>query len=242
MSADGDGVSFKIWGVDNVVYGPVELPMLVEWVKEERVTSDTWVYSEQADAWHKAPNVPELRMFFRNKPAAAAPGSVLQPHEAAGAPAKLRPGSVRRVKILAEFTDEQLERLIHFMEVQPVRQWAEIVKQGQHGDAMYFVLEGELRVRMMIGGKESILVTLGPGEFFGEISIFDQGARSADVVANVDSVLLKLSAAGFLSLLQKAPELAAPFLFAIARTLAARIRADNKRHHDSINFARTAGK
>ena len=215
--------------------------MLVGWVKEERVTADTWVYSEQADAWNKAPNVPELRMFFQNRPAAGST-PVLQPHATAGTPAKLRPGSLRRVKILAEFTEEQLERLIHFMEVQPVRQWTEIVKQGQHGDAMYFVLEGELRVRMMIGGRESILVTLGPGEFFGEISIFDQGARSADVVANIDSVLLKLSAAGFLSLLQKAPDLAAPFLFAIARTLAARIRADNKRHHDSINFARSAGK
>jgi hypothetical protein len=237
---DGDGVGFKIWGVDNVVYGPVELPMLVSWVKEERVTADTWVYSEQADTWHKAPNVPELRMFFRNKPASTSTAHVLR-HEVAGGPAKLRPGALRRVKILAEFTDEQLDRLIHFMEVNPVRQWAEIVKQGQHGDAMYFVLEGELRVRMMIGGKESILVTLGAGEFFGEISIFDQGPRSADVVANMDSVLLKLSAAGFLSLLQKAPDLAAPFLFAISRTLAARIRADNKRHHDSIRFARSAG-
>jgi CRP-like cAMP-binding protein len=181
-------------------------------------------------------------MFFQNRPAATTSSPVLQPSGTAGSQASLRPGSLRRVKILAEFTDEQLERLIHFMEVQPIRQWTEIVKQGQHGDAMYFVLEGELRVRMMIGGRESILVTLGPGEFFGEISIFDQGARSADVVANSDSVLLKLSAAGFLGLLQKAPELAAPFLFSVARTLAARIRADNKRHHDSINFARTAGK
>src|SRR5262245_25598320 len=133
MSADG--VGFKIWGVDNVVYGPVELPMLVGWVKEERVTADTWVYSEQADAWNKAPNVPELRTFFQNPPAASAASPALQPHEPAGSPAKLRPGSLRRVKILAEFTDEQLERLIHFMEVQSVRQWAEIVKQGQHGDA-----------------------------------------------------------------------------------------------------------
>ena len=35
MSADE--TAFKIWGVDNVVYGPVELLALVGWVKEERV-------------------------------------------------------------------------------------------------------------------------------------------------------------------------------------------------------------
>jgi CRP-like cAMP-binding protein len=94
---------------------------------------------------------------------------------------------------------------------------------------------------MMIGGKETILVTLGAGEFFGEISLFDQGPRSADVVANSDSVLLKISAPKFNHLLTEAPELAAPFLFAIGKTLTARIRADNKRYRDSVNFARAAG-
>ncbi|MEY2409687.1 MAG: family transcriptional regulator, cyclic receptor protein [Verrucomicrobiota bacterium] len=238
MSADG--VGFKIWGVDNVVYGPVELPILIAWVKEERVTADTWVYSEQADSWRKAPEVSELQMFFRNRVPGAGAAPAMET-STAGEAARLRPGALRRVKIFAEFSDEQLERMIHFMEVQPIRQWAEIVKQGQHGDAMYFVLEGELRVRLMISGKETILVTLGPGEFFGEISLFDQGPRSADVVANLDSLLVKFSAGGFLSLMQKAPDLAAPFLFAVTRTLTARIRADNKRYRDSVHFARAAG-
>lgn len=238
MSADG--VGFKIWGVDNVVYGPVELPMLVSWVKEERVTADTWVYSEQNDAWKKAPEVSELQMFFRNRASAPGTAPVMQA-AAAGGETRLRPGALRRVKIFAEFSDEQLERMIQFMEVQSVRQFAEIVKQGQHGDAMFFVLEGELRVRFMISGKETILVTLGPGEFFGEISLFDQGPRSADVVANLNGVLVKFTAGGFLSLMQKAPDLATPFLHAVARTLTARIRADNKRYRDSVNFARAAG-
>src|SRR4029434_2405882 len=165
-------------------------------------------------------------------PAATTSSPVLQPSGTAGPQVNLRPGSLRRVKILAEFTEEQLERLIHFMEVQPVRQWAEIVKQGQHGDAMYLVVEGELRVRMMIGGKESILVTLGPGEFFGEISLFDRGPRSADVGARTDSMLLKISAKKFERLISQAPDLAAPFLFAMGKTLTARIRADNKRYRD----------
>ena len=153
-----------------------------------------------------------------------------------------KPGTLRRVRIFADFTDEQLERFVKFMEVQRVKQWTEIVKQGQHGDTMYLVLEGELRVRMMIGGKESILVTLNVGEFFGEISIFDSGPRSADVVANQDSLLLKISAEAFGRLLNDAPDLAAPFLFAMGKTLTARIRADNKRYRDSISFARAAGR
>ena len=61
-----ENTGFKIWAVDNIVYGPVELPLLVSWVKEERVTRDTWIYAEAADAWRKACQVPELQMFFRS--------------------------------------------------------------------------------------------------------------------------------------------------------------------------------
>jgi hypothetical protein len=232
----GDG--YKIWGVDGVVYGPVELPILVGWVKEERVTALSWVYVERDDAWQKAADIPELFMFFRPKEGTEPPTQVIRDPSVAG----LKPGSLRRVKIFADLTDAQLESFVTFMEIERARQWTEIVKQGDQGDAMYLVLEGELRVRMMISGKESILVTLGPGEFFGEISLFDRGPRSADVVANTDSVLLKISAKKFERLLSQAPELAAPFLFAMGKTLTARIRADNKRYRDSVNFARAAGK
>jgi len=236
QATEGDG--FKIWGVDGVVYGPVELPILVGWVKEERVTATTWVYTERDDAWHKASDIPELFMFFRPKESSEPTTQVVRDPSVAG----LKAGSLRRVKIFADLTEEQLERFVAFMEIERVRQWAEIVKQGEQGDAMYLVVEGELRVRMMIGGKESILVTLGPGEFFGEISLFDRGPRSADVVANTDSMLLKISAKKFERLISQAPDLAAPFLFAMGKTLTARIRADNKRYRDSISFARAAGK
>jgi hypothetical protein len=243
METSSPGVGYKIWGVDNVVYGPVELPTLINWVKDERVTAATWVFSEKDDAWQKAAQVPELRMFFQPKqpvPAATPSGDVGVSSDTEVF--ARRPGTLRRIKIFADFDDAQLERFVRFMEVQRVRQWSEIVKQGQHGDAMFLVIEGELRVRMMIAGKETILVTLSAGEFFGEISLFDHGPRSADVIANQDSLLLKISASNFEKLLEEAPDLAAPFLFAICKTLTARIRADNKRYRDSINFARTAGR
>jgi len=248
MAQSESGVGFKIWAVDNVVYGPVELPELVRWVKEERVTATTWVFSEKDDAWRKAASVPELRMFFpATKPGGAASNVIVNMGAGSGVSDETamfarRPGSMRRIKVFADFSDEQLERFVRFMEVLRVGQFKEVVKQGQHGDAMYFVLEGELRVRMMLSGKETTLVTLGPGEFFGEISLFDQGPRSADVVSNTESLLIKISSEAFERLLVEAPDLAAPFLFYMSKTLTARIRADNKRYRDSINFARAAGK
>src|SRR5436190_22267334 len=106
------GSGFKIIGADNVVYGPVELPVLVGWVKEERVTAETWVLSERDDSWRKAPDVVELKMFFQPKVA-----SVETASGAEGSIAGLKPAVLRRVKVLAEFNDDDLKRFVDFMEV-----------------------------------------------------------------------------------------------------------------------------
>ena len=227
-----NSAQFFIWGIDQSAYGPVELPTLVSWIKDERVLADTWVFVERDVAWRRAADIPELQMFF--------PGKAEAP--AVNASASIKPGMLRRVKILAGFSDAQLQHFTRFTELQRVPQWTVVVKQGEQGDTMYLILEGELRVRLMVGGKETILATLGPGEFFGDMALFDSGPRSADVVANVDSTVLKISSSNFATLTEQAPELAAPFLLAASKTLAARIRADNKRLRDSVNFSSAASR
>ena len=219
-----------VWGLDNTPYGPVELPTLVSWIKDERVTAETWLFVGKSKTWQKASEVPELQMFFRK---AQGPLSA-QPKKA------VDPRILRRVKILGGLAEDQLQRFADFMEIEKVSQWNTVVKQGEIGESMYCILEGELRVRIEVGGRETILATLGPGEFFGDISLFDQGPRSADVVANKDSLILKISAKAFGELAKHAPEIATPFLLAIGKTLTARIRADNKRFGDSVRFARAA--
>jgi CRP-like cAMP-binding protein len=211
---------FIIWGIDDAPYGPVELPVLADWVKDERVLKETWVFVRRSGTWQRAASIPELKDVFvhatSSRPAVTAPSGI-------------KPGSLRRIKILAGLSDAQLEQLIQFVEPQSMLQWSVVVKQGEPGDAMYLILDGELRARTMSGGKETILATFGPGDFFGDMSLFDHGPRSADVVANVNSTALKFSAAAFGRMVKEAPELATPFLQAVAKTLAARIRASNKR-------------
>ncbi len=40
-------VNYRAWGADNIAYGPVELPGLVTWVKQGKVTANTWVFREK---------------------------------------------------------------------------------------------------------------------------------------------------------------------------------------------------
>jgi CRP-like cAMP-binding protein len=70
------------------------------------------------------------------------------------------------------------------------------------------------------------------------VTLFDDGARSADVIANVDSSLLKIPAEKFDRLCAEQPDLATPLLLALGKTLTARIRNDNKRLGEMITVAR----
>jgi CRP/FNR family transcriptional regulator, cyclic AMP receptor protein len=235
MAAIATETGFIVWGIDQTAYGPVELPTLVSWIKDERVTADTWIYAAKNGSWQKASDLPDLQMFFR-------PASRGTPEAGAATttPRGVDPRALRRIKILADMTADQLERFAQFVEVEKIPQWSVIVKQGDPGDSMYFILEGELRARLNVTGQETILTTLGAGDFFGDISLFDHGPRSADVVANTDSLVVKISAHAFDRLAKEAPEIATPFLRAVGRTLSARIRTDNKRYGDSVKFSRAA--
>ncbi|MBM3846351.1 MAG: cyclic nucleotide-binding domain-containing protein [Verrucomicrobia bacterium] len=238
MQSSNNDPGYRIWGADKAVYGPVELPVLVSWIREERVLADTWIFSESASRWDKASVLTELQVLFRGK--ATPPNSTASAEVEPASSGVPSAGTLRRIKLLSHLTDIQLEKFVRAIEPVQVRQFSEIVKQGQPGDCMYFILEGELRVRLMISGRESVLTTLGPGEFFGEMALFDDAPRSADVIANQDSFLLRFSEASMKGLRDQAPDVAADFLMAIVQSLAARIRADNKRFRDSVNFARSS--
>ena len=181
---------------------------------------DTWIFTRSGCAWQKAVDFDELKAYFQTG---------MEPTSLSSTSARFKPGSLRRIKILADMKDAQLAHLADFLEYQEILQHTVVVRQGDPGDAMYLIMGGELRARTMISGRETILTAFGPGDIFGEMSLFDQGPRSADVVANVDSTLLKISSVSFERLTREAPALATPFLQATARTLSARIRADNKK-------------
>src|SRR5512139_2427022 len=221
-------VNYRAWGADNIAYGPVELPALVTWIKQGKVRANSWVYKEKDGTWSRASDVTELKVLFKSK---------LPPSAAASAEALgIQPGSLRRIKMLADVEERLLASLLPYLEVVKVAAFGSVVNKGDHGDALFMVLEGEVRARVLLGGKETTLTTMGVGECFGELAIVDQGPRSADVIANQASVLIKVSEAALKKMFAEAPALAAPFMFALTRVIAQRVRVLTKRYEDSIHF------
>ncbi len=96
-----------------------------------------------------------------------------------------------------------------------------ILFEGEAGDAMYFILEGEVVVYVTnADGKETILDILVAGAHFGELALFDGIERSASVAARVPARLLRVTRGDYQRGLREHPELAIKLLV----TLSQRVR------------------
>ncbi len=80
---------------------------------------------------------------------------------------------------------------------------AVIMRRGEPGDCMYFVVEGEYEVQLQTGPLH-----LGAGEFFGELALLTGDPRNATVVATRPCITLALDIVDFHELLARQPELA----------------------------------
>lgn len=234
MTTDDSIPTYQVWQHGQGAQDPIELPDLISRIKSGPVRANTWIYLVHKRSWVQASEISELKMFFK-KP--GSPGSQGQPRSSS---VGLKTGELRRMRLFADMDEDQLELFLGYMEVLKVAQFSHVVRKGDHGDAMFLVLEGQLRAMSMIDGKEATLSTMDVGESFGEISLMDQGPRSADVVANMESTLLKISAASLERMTFDAPHAAGPFLWAISKSIGTRLRHLTKRYEDSVHFSRTA--
>ena len=95
-----------------------------------------------------------------------------------------------------------------------------LFNEGDPGDRLYVIDEGKIKLGATSGdGRETLLAILGPGEMFGELSLFDPGPRNATAVALTDATLLGVGHPDLEPWLTGRPEVAASLLGALARRL-----------------------
>jgi CRP/FNR family cyclic AMP-dependent transcriptional regulator len=106
-----------------------------------------------------------------------------------------------------------------------------IFEEGSTGRELFVVLDGKVDIVKNTGASRTLIVTLGKGEFFGEMAVIDGSARSATAIAAATGTrVMRINHARFVYLVSQQPA----FALMIMDALSKRLRASN-----AVNF-RTA--
>lgn len=220
--------SYRIWASDNQVYGPVPLDTVVDWAKDSRVFPDTWVYSDEGRTWRKASAMAELMPFLP-------PGddTLFLKRQGLSSTA-VDPYELRLFPVFAALSNSDLAHCIRLTQLMVVEADEFIIRRGDPADSIFFILSGSVKARLMVGYDEKVLAEIPAGEFFGEIAMFTNTARTADIIAREQTRLLRFSAEAFKKLMAENPGAAAPLLYNISTTMAGRILETNNKLQNEV--------
>lgn len=130
------------------------------------------------------------------------------------------PERLRRYSLFGGLIDAQLDTLVGRIRTEEFAAGAEILRQGERGDRLYCLVEGEVEVRR--DGRA--LVRLGPGETIGEMELIDMQPRSATVVALTPCLLYGLALRDILALQREDLPSFTLVIMNLARDLSRRLR------------------
>lgn len=145
---------------------------------------------------------------------------------------------IRSTPLFSALSDEESAALRASMTQVKVSKGHTLFKEGDEGDRLYVVIEGKLKLgTASIDGRENLLSILGPGEMFGELSLFDPEPRTATATAVTDAKLLALAHDQVIGLVTAHPQTSLELL----RRLAQRLRKSNEILADLV-FADVPGR
>ena len=131
---------------------------------------------------------------------------------------------LRQTPLFSGLDDDAAESLRSSLAETRLRRGETLFREGDSGDRLYVVLDGKIKLgRSSADGRENLLAVLGPGQMFGELSLFDPGPRSLTATAVTDVTMKSLGHDELSSWLTGHPDVARNLL----GQLAARLRRTN---------------
>jgi CRP/FNR family cyclic AMP-dependent transcriptional regulator len=127
---------------------------------------------------------------------------------------------VRQAPLFAALDDDAASALMERMTASRLERGDVLFREGDRGERLYVIGEGKIKLGLTsVDGRENLLAILGPGEMFGELSLFDPGPRTATATAVAETQLIALGHEDLSSFLQVRPAVATTMLAALARRL-----------------------
>jgi len=124
------------------------------------------------------------------------------------------------VPLFAACSKRDLQIIARHMQVVAVPAGTALMREGDHGDAFYIVLDG----RAVVESAGRAVGNLRAGDFVGELALLDPAPRNATVTTAVDTTVGVVDARTFAAIVRDVPALTGKLLAALARRLRERDR------------------
>jgi CRP-like cAMP-binding protein len=128
---------------------------------------------------------------------------------------------LKLVPLFSGLSGREMKRLYESGRRMEIPRGREVVREGEPGLGFHLILEGDAAV--VVDGK--IRRHLGPGDYFGEISMIDRGPVTATIAAETDLTTFSYSYSSFKSMVLAEPEIAQKLLVALCGVVRAERRA-----------------
>ncbi|TMI97003.1 MAG: cyclic nucleotide-binding domain-containing protein [Bacteroidetes bacterium] len=128
---------------------------------------------------------------------------------------------LKSLNLFKETPENILADLAPLMKEMQYEQGTEIFKEGETGDCMYIIQQGNIKIHK----GNTTLAILKEKEVFGELSLLDADTRSASATADTDCILYKIDQEPFYELMDERPEVAKGFI----KILCQRLRTMNEK-------------
>ena len=123
--------------------------------------------------------------------------------------------ALQNVQLFSTLAEEDMEELARQLHERRFPEGAEVTTEGSTGAGFFVIAAGNAEV--LVGGEHR--ATLGPGDYFGEVALIDDGIRSASIVAATDLLCDGLTPWEFRPFVEEHPKVAWALLEALARRI-----------------------
>jgi diguanylate cyclase (GGDEF)-like protein len=148
-----------------------------------------------------------------------------------------------KVELFSLLTEEEVRSVMEFLRLIEIDEGEVLFREGDEGHELYIVKSGRIRVAISLpDGKQKDITEFVPGDFFGEMSIFENAPRSASCYAGERSTLYALRGSDFFRLMSDWPSLSIKIMYRMSTVTTRRLRNTGEFLSDMVLWGERARK
>lgn len=136
---------------------------------------------------------------------------------------------LKKIPLFADLTENEIYQVMKLSFEKKYPKGSTLFVEGMAGEVLYIIKAGKVDIVKKTPQGEVLLVSLGPGEFLGEMSLIDDSKRSATARVSLDSELVVMTRKCFVDMLQADPHITNKLLMHFLRVTAQRLRQTDQR-------------